>query len=169
MKAPVTSRTADPAHRAVVIGFGPTGRTVGRLLRDNGIAPTVIELNMDAVRALRQDGVDAIYGDATRPDTLNAAGVGRAGSLILGSAGMEHSTEVIRAARALNPRIRVMARASYLRDVPSLKAAGANTVYSGEGEVALAFIEDILATLGATPEQIDRERARAHDELSGGV
>jgi CPA2 family monovalent cation:H+ antiporter-2 len=50
-----------------------------------------------------------------------------------------------------------------------LKQAGANSVYSGEGEVALAFIEDILDSLGATPEQIDRERARAHDEFSGGV
>jgi CPA2 family monovalent cation:H+ antiporter-2 len=49
------------------------------------------------------------------------------------------------------------------------KQAGANSVYSGEGEVALAFIEDILDGLGATPEQIDRERARAHDELTGGV
>ena len=47
-----------------MIGFGPTGRTVVRLLRDNGVLPTVVELNMDAVRALRQDGVDAIYGDA---------------------------------------------------------------------------------------------------------
>ena len=45
----------DPSHRAVVIGFGPTGRTVVRLFRDNGIAPTVIELNMDAVRALREE------------------------------------------------------------------------------------------------------------------
>jgi CPA2 family monovalent cation:H+ antiporter-2 len=40
-------------------------------------------------------------------------------------------------------------------------------VYTGEGEVALAFIEDILDRLGATPEQIDRERARAHQELFG--
>jgi hypothetical protein len=70
-------------------------------------------------------------------------------------------------ARTLNPNVRVLARASYLRDVPSLRAAGANRVYSGEGEVALAFIEDILDSLGATPEQIDRERARAHAELSG--
>ena len=67
----------------------------------------------------------------------------------------------------LNPTIRVLARASYLRDVPALKEAGANSVYSGEGEVALAFIEDILDNLGATPEQIDRERARAHKELEG--
>jgi CPA2 family monovalent cation:H+ antiporter-2 len=160
-------RTADPNHRAVVIGFGPTGRTVVRLLRDNGIQPTVIDLNMDAVRALRQDGIDAIYGEATRPETLEAAGIAKAGSLILGSAGMANSTEVIRTARGLNPHIRVLARASYLREVPSLKGAGANTVYSGEAEVALAFIEDILDSLGATPEQIDRERARAHRELSG--
>ncbi len=48
-------RPADPDHRAVVIGYGPTGRTVVRLLRDNGIAPTVVDLNIDAVRELRAD------------------------------------------------------------------------------------------------------------------
>jgi CPA2 family monovalent cation:H+ antiporter-2 len=124
MKAPRTSRTDDPARRAVVIGHGPTGRTVVRLLRDNGISPTVIELNMDAVRALREEGTDAIYGDATRPETLEAAGIGKAGSLILGSAGMANSADVIRTARAINPHVKVLARASYLRDVPSLKAGG---------------------------------------------
>jgi CPA2 family monovalent cation:H+ antiporter-2 len=159
-------RIADPNHRAVVIGYGPTGRTVVRLLRDNGIQPTIVDLNIDVVRALRDEGLDAIYGDATRQDTLEAAGVGRAGSLILGSAGMASSADVIRMARELNPNIRVLARAAYLRDVPILKSAGANRVYSGEGEVALAFIEDILDTLGATPDQIDRERARAHRELT---
>jgi monovalent cation:H+ antiporter-2, CPA2 family len=166
LQAPRIQRAVDPDHRAVIIGFGPTGRAVVRLLRDNGIEPTVIELNMEAVRALREDGIDAIYGDATRPETLEAAGVARAASLILGSAGMANSTEVIRAARGLNPHVRVLARASYLRDVPALKEAGANSVYSGEAEVALAFIEDILDRIGATPEQIDRERARAHAELS---
>ena len=51
--ADADARGADPAHRAVVIGYGPTGRTVSRLLRDNGIEPTVVELNMDTVRELR--------------------------------------------------------------------------------------------------------------------
>ena len=159
--------TTDPRHRAVVIGYGPTGRTVVRLLRANGIVPTVVDLNMDTVRSLQQDGIDAIYGDATRPETLEAAGVARADSLILGSVGMADSSEVIRNARGLNPHVRVLARAPYLRDLASLTEAGANRVYSGEGEVALAFIEDILEDLGATAEQIDRERARAHRELSG--
>jgi monovalent cation:H+ antiporter-2, CPA2 family len=159
-------RRLDPDHRAVVVGYGPTGRTVVDLLRGNQIEPTVIELNIETVRLLRERDIDAVYGDATRLETLVAAGVPVAGSLILGSAGMVDGTEVIRAARELNPRLRVLARAAYLRDVRALKDAGADAVYSGEGEVALAFVEDILETLGATPEQIDRERARAHRELS---
>jgi CPA2 family monovalent cation:H+ antiporter-2 len=163
------ARHVDAAHRAVIVGGGPTGRTVLRLLRDNGVTPTVIELNMDAVRSLKQSGVDAIYGDATRRETMAAAGIAEAASLILGSAGMANTADVIRLAREMNPRIRVLARAGYLRDAAALEAAGADAVYSGEGEVALAFIEDILESLGATPEQIDRERARAHRELSGVV
>jgi CPA2 family monovalent cation:H+ antiporter-2 len=157
----------NPAQRAVVVGFGPTGRTVTRLLRDNGIESTVIELNMETVRNLREDGVEAIYGDATKRDTLEAAGVAGAGTLILTSAGMGNAAEVIRMARELNPTIRVLARAAYLRDLPQMHKAGADRVFTGEGEVALGLIETILQRLGATAEQIDRERERAHRELFG--
>ena len=160
------ARGTDPAHRAVVIGFGPTGRSVVRLLRDNDITPTVIDLNIETIRALKEQGIEAVYGDATRVDTLTAAGVEQAGSLILGSAGMADGPEVIRLARSLQPKIRVLARAAYLRDVAALRAAGATSVYSGEGEVALAFVADILDALGASPDQIDRERERARAELS---
>ncbi len=161
-----TARSRDAPHRAIIIGYGPTGRTVARLLKDNGIEPTVIEINIDTVRGLRDQGIDAVYGDATHPDTLTQARVANAGNLILTSAGMANSTETIRAAREQNPGIRVLSRASYLRDMPSLMQAGADSVYAGEGEVALAFVEDLLSRLGAPAEQIDRERARAHTELS---
>jgi monovalent cation:H+ antiporter-2, CPA2 family len=160
-------RAEHRAHRAVLIGYGPTGRTVARMLKENGIEPTVIELNIETVRELREQGIDAVYGDATRPETLEEAGIGAAGNLILTSAGMANSEDVIRAAREANPKVRVLARASYLRDLPALKRAGADTVFTGEGEVALAFVEEMLERLGATAEQIDRERDRAHDELFG--
>jgi K+:H+ antiporter len=158
---------ADPDHRAVVVGYGPTGRTVTRLLRDNGVQPAVIELNVDSVRQMRGQGIPAVYGDATRLETLEAAGVSSASTVILASAGMEHSEAVIHLARQLNPNIYVMARSSYLRDLESLKRAGAHSVFSGEGEVALAFVEALLRRLGATPDQIDRERARVHADLVG--
>jgi len=165
--ATVDASTMDPRNRAVVVGYGPTGRTVTRLLRENGIDPTVVELNMETVRALREEGIPAIYGDATQPGVLEAADVSGAGTLILTSAGMLASAEVIRIARGLNRTIRVLARVAYLRDLPGLRKAGADRVVTGEGEVALAMTEEILQRLGATPEQIDRERRRVHTELVG--
>jgi CPA2 family monovalent cation:H+ antiporter-2 len=161
------SRSTDKRRRAVVVGYGPTGRTVVRLLRDNGIEPTVIELNMDTVRQLRHDGIDAVYGDVTQRDILEGAGVANADTLILTSAGMGSASEVIRMAREMNPSIQVLARAQYLRDLPDLLKAGADRVFTGEGEVALSLTETILERLGATPEQIDRERDRAHRDLFG--
>jgi len=76
---------------------------VSRLLVENGITPTIVEMNLDTVRSLREAGLAAVYGDATRADVLQAAGVANADTLILTSAGMSHSEEVIRAARELNP------------------------------------------------------------------
>ena len=72
---------------------------------------------------------------------------------------------MIRVARELNPNLYVLSRTATLRDVPVLRKAGASGVFSGEGEVALALTEALLQRLGATPDQIDRERQRVHDEL----
>ncbi len=159
------SSSLNPRERAVVVGYGPTGRTVARLLRDNDISPTVIELNMDTVKALQQEGTSAVYGDARHLDTLITAGVRHADTLIVSGAD-SGASETIRNARELNPQLHVIARGAYLRDVGTLRDAGAGQVFSGEGEVALAMTEAVLRRLGATPEQIDRERARVHDELS---
>jgi CPA2 family monovalent cation:H+ antiporter-2 len=162
------SSSLDPQTRAIVIGYGPTGRTVTRLLRENGIAPTVIELNLDTVRELRQEGISAVYGDARHQDALVLAGLRHAETLIISGADTG-SAEIIRVARELNPRVHVFVRSAYLRDVPPLRSAGAEQVFAGEGEVALAMTEAVLRRLGATPDQIDRERDRVRAELFGGI
>jgi CPA2 family monovalent cation:H+ antiporter-2 len=158
------SSSLDPEGRAIVIGYGPTGRTVTRLLRENGIAPTVVDLNMDAVRQLRDEGISAIYGDARHHDTLIAAGLPHAGTLIVSGANTG-TPDIITGARGVNPRVHIFVRSHYLRDVPPLRDAGAEQVFAGEAEVAMAMTEAVLHRLGATPDQIDRERARIRSEL----
>jgi CPA2 family monovalent cation:H+ antiporter-2 len=155
----------DPRERAVVVGYGPVGQTVTRLLRENDLAPTVIDLNVDTVEKLNQDGARAVYGDATQREILVGAGVAKARTLILSAPKIEGTTEIIRIARELNPAIRVLARTTYLSENEELRKSGADDVFSGEGELALAFTEAVLEDLGATPEQIDRERDRVHEEL----
>lgn len=108
-----------------------------------------------------------MYGDASLHTTLSDAGVSRAGSLILGASGVRNCEQVIRLAREFNPTIRVLARSDYIHEIAGLRQAGASSVFSGEGEVALAFIEEVLRPLGATGEQIDRERDRFHRGILG--
>jgi CPA2 family monovalent cation:H+ antiporter-2 len=162
---PAATPRPDPSRQAIVVGYGPTGRTLTRLLRDNGFEPRVIEMNVNTVRELREQGVPAIYGDATHRDTLAQAGAAEADNLILTSSDMPDSREAIRHAKALNPRIHVLARAPYLQDLAALRQAGAEQVISAEGEVGLALTEIILHRLGATPDQIDRERDRVRSEF----
>jgi CPA2 family monovalent cation:H+ antiporter-2 len=128
----------------------------------------VVELNMDTVRELRQEGISAIYGDARHHDALVTAGVPHAGTLIVSGADTG-SPEIIREARQINPKVHTFVRSAYLRDVRPLKDAGAEQVFAGEGEVALAMTEAVLRRLGATPDQIDRERDRVRAELFGGI
>jgi len=158
------SSSLDPDSRAIVIGYGPTGRTVTRLLRENGISPTVVDLNMEHVRALRDGGVSAVHGDARYADTLVNAGLPHAGTLIVSGADTG-LPDVIKGAREINPNVHIFVRGNYLRDVLPLRSAGAEEVFAGEGEVAMAMTEAVLRRLGATPDQIDRERARVRSEL----
>jgi monovalent cation:H+ antiporter-2, CPA2 family len=155
----------DPRYRAVIVGYGPVGRTLVRLLQENSVEPVVIEMNLKTVQELRDARVKAVYGDASHTQTLQAAGIERSGTLFLSSSSIDTVEELIRLARELNPNIRVVARSAYLRERNILLKAGATEVFAGEGEVALALAEAVLRELGATAEQIDRERDRVRAEI----
>lgn len=152
---------------AVVVGYGPVGRSLVRMLMENGIEPHVVELNLDTVHRLREDGLHAVYGDAAHKATLLEAGARQAMALVLTSSSPQGAQEAIRVARELNPRIRVLVRANYLKELPGLRRVGADVVFASEGEVALTMTEFLLRQLGATEEQIDRERDRIREELFG--
>ena len=155
----------DPRLRVVVVGYGPIGRSLTALLRESGLVPTVIDLDHERVAELKRAGVDAVYGDASQRAILERAGAARSHTLVYTASTPPEA--VIRTARELHPGLVVMARTGYLRDVSAVAAAGASEVIPAEGEVALAIVERVLGRLGATPEQLDRARARVRAEMGG--
>jgi monovalent cation:H+ antiporter-2, CPA2 family len=157
-------KRTDAEHRAIVVGYGPVGRTLTRLLRENGIEPTVVELNHETVRALGHDGIQAVYGDASQREILERAGIRGAFGLVFAASG--DPEPVLRAAKELNPKIMILARITYVRQAAALRKAGAHTV-SAEGEVALGMTERLLRQLGATGDQLDRARDRVRSEIAG--
>ena len=131
-------------HRTILVGYGPVGQIVCRLLKERGHHVTIIDLNHETIRKLKAAGLTAIYGDILQAGTLETAGIATAGSLIL-SADIEDASELIRNARAMNPRVRILARCTHLRDTSRLKAAGADVVVAGEAEVGVALAEEVTA------------------------
>jgi CPA2 family monovalent cation:H+ antiporter-2 len=147
----------------IVVGYGPVGQQVVALLLENGLVPIVIELDVDAIRRLRERRIRAVYGDASQRAILEAAGLGQASGLVFAS--NAPAFETVKAATSLRPDLPILTRTTYLRDAPSLRAAGASVVVS-ELEVALSMTERLLERFGSTADQLDRARARVRDELA---
>jgi CPA2 family monovalent cation:H+ antiporter-2 len=153
--------------KAIIVGYGPVGQNVYALLSDQGVKPTVLELNIDTVRRLNQQGIRALYGDATQPDILREAGIHEALALVLTPPAPPEAADLIREARKMNPKIQVLVRSAYLSQVPTMRAAGADVIFSGEAEVSMAMTEWIMKRRGATPDELDAERRRIRRTLYG--
>jgi CPA2 family monovalent cation:H+ antiporter-2 len=145
-------------RRSILVGYGPVGRIVHRLLTDRGAEVTVVDLNLETIRRLRDDGVKAVYGDVLRRGTLDEAGIATASSLVL-SADVDEAAEIVRQARLHNPDLRVLARCAHLRDARALRRAGASVVAAGEAEVGVALAEAVTAA-----DALDPVRAAAQRE-----
>jgi monovalent cation:H+ antiporter-2, CPA2 family len=154
----------EEGDRVVVVGYGPVGRLITRVLRDHGLSPVVIDLNLDTVRSLKEAGIHALYGDASQREILERAGIDHARRFIL-SAPMDDAEAAIRLARSLNPGLQVMARSAYASGLGDLERAGA-AAFSSEIEVAVSMIGRLTRQLGASPEEADVARVRARAELS---
>jgi CPA2 family monovalent cation:H+ antiporter-2 len=154
--------TIDPG-RCILVGYGPVGRIVHRLLAERGAMVTVIDLNLETVRGLCAGGTSAVYGDVLRPGILEEAGIATAGSLIL-SADLDDAAEIVRQVRLVNPKLRVLARCAHLRDAPALRRAGADVVAAGEAEVGVALAEAVTAgdSLDPVAAASRRDAVRSH-------
>ncbi|HMJ05107.1 MAG TPA: cation:proton antiporter [Chthoniobacterales bacterium] len=157
-------RTEDPG--AIVVGYGPVGQTVTRLLTEFGINPTIIETNVAAVLEIQQRGQQALFGDASRPDILRASGLASAAYLVVTVPHAEISLRIIQAAREVAPVVRVLTRAAYINQHDAFAQAGAAIIRYDEAESAAALAEALLEDIDAPAERIGAVVRRIRKELS---
>jgi CPA2 family monovalent cation:H+ antiporter-2 len=156
----------DGAVDAVVVGHGPVGRTVVRILREFGLAPVVVDLNVDTVAFLERSGQAAVYGDASRAEVLRAAGLAQARYVVVTLPDLASRLPVVVAARDINPRATVLTRARYLAERSMLEEIGADAVAYEEAEAAVRLAELLLREVGADDARIDAEASAIRAELA---
>ena len=151
-----TSLAARTKPLAVIVGYGPVGRLVDALLRDAGLETAIVDMNIDTVRQLQSKGRIAIYGDASRREVLEQAGLRDAVHLVLSLPNSEERGSLVMLARELNPSVEITARTRYLAEREVLERAGATTVVSEEGESGIALARRVLERRGLAPQQIEK-------------
>ncbi len=159
---------SDDVHRIIVIGHGPCGEILTKVLRENNLEVVVIEMNIDTVKRLVAQGIPAIHGDARLRSIQIMSGIEKAKAIIVSSTSAP-ALEIVSMARSLNPEIRVMANTTYIRSARAMQLNGhsSDRVFAGEAEVALGMMTELLRGLGATEEQVQRERHETRARLIG--
>jgi CPA2 family monovalent cation:H+ antiporter-2 len=140
---------------AVVVGFGRVGQIVTRGLAALRIPYLVIEDERDKLGALRDAGVFAVYGDATRPSVLRDAGIERARLLVVASPDPIQTREIVDRARQLNAGIATMARIHGDDERRYLEGHGVGLAVGGEAEVGRALARHTLLEMGCDEPTVD--------------
>ncbi len=151
--------------KAVIVGYGPVGRTASRILNDFRIPLMIIDLNLDTVRSLVESGQAAIFGDASRQEILEAAGIKRADYLLVTIPDALARTAIVLNAKELNPRLHVFARARYLGERAWLDEIGATDICIEEAETAIGLAIQLLRAVGAEGARIQAEIRKIREEL----
>jgi CPA2 family monovalent cation:H+ antiporter-2 len=133
----------------VLVGFGRVGHLVAAALAENKQPFIVIEDQIEVVKALRADGIPALYGNAVAPGMMEAANIAAARWLLLAIPGALEAGQVIEHARKLNPHIEIVARAHSLAELAHLEKRGATHTIMGEREIAEGMASRVLSAAAA--------------------
>ena len=139
----------------IVCGYGRIGTRIVSELDQQGASWVVVDNNPDALARLETEERLHIAGDASSETVLRAAGIDRARCLICAVDSDEKAVYITLAARALNPKLYLIARAGQPESIRRLELAGSDRVISPYGmaghrmaELALRpSVVDVLDTL----------------------
>ena len=151
----IAAQTARYRDHVIVCGAGELGLSVSEILRHAGVAHLLLEADAQKVEAARAAGAPVFHGDASRPDTLLAAGLTHAHMVVLTFA---HAQQALRIAQAIAERrpaltlwvsCRITTAADAFRAMPNVR------VYQQSFAAAIGLAEQVMSTLGMSTELIE--------------
>ena len=150
---------AEEGTQAVIIGYGTNGSYLARALKNAEVSYSIIDLNGRAVREAKAAGEPIIYGDSTQREIQEKAGMHGAEIAAFAISDRGALRDSVRLARALNPEIFIVVRASRMSEVEELQECGADMVVTNELETTVKLLAVSLSHFHL-PNQVVREEVR---------
>ncbi|HWE41703.1 MAG TPA: cation:proton antiporter [Gemmatimonadaceae bacterium] len=156
--APLAVHAGAPlTDHVIIVGYGVNGRNLARVLGRCGIPFIVIELNPQVVRTERERGRSIIYGDASRPEVLEHAGVRSARVVVIAISDAAGTRGTVDVARRLNPHVHLIVRSRYVHEMDPLFALGTDEVIPEEFETSIEIFSRVLHRYLVPRDEIERQ------------
>jgi CPA2 family monovalent cation:H+ antiporter-2 len=132
----------------ILVGYGRVGGTIGDALARTNVPFVVLEQSRELFESLRDRGVPAIYGNASRRTVLEHAHPERARMIIVTAPDPFQARAVVERARQVNPAIKSVVRTHSEEERVYLETAGVDLAVMGERELARAMARYALEAVG---------------------
>lgn len=167
-KRSLTELDQQEDHKAEVIiaGFGRFGQIIGRILTASNIPFNALDKNPDHIEFLKNYGVKSYYGDATRIELLEAAGIREAKVLVVALVNTQASLEITRLVKKHFPHVNLIVRARDRAHAYQLAELGVENPIREIYESSLSAAMRTLTEIGYTQGQSQRaiNIFREHDQ-----
>jgi len=159
----------DSRARVVLIGFGPAGQTLSRLLKSLDVPYVAVDANPNSSLEARRRGEPVIFGDATRPQVLQHLRVGSARLVAVAISDPLATRRIVTRIRTMAPETPILARTRYVREVDQLSAAGADVVVAEEFEGSIELVARALESFDVPMGAIARFTEALREEGYGAI
>ena len=144
----------DNDGHVVIAGFGRVGQIVARILSAKRIPVTALDSNPEQVDFVRKFGAQIFYGDASRPEILEAAQTGKARAFVLAIDDIEASLRTARVVRRNYPDVPIYARARTRRHVHQLMDEGIKIIRRETFLASVDLTREVLRGLGLPEREV---------------
>ncbi|HZX33082.1 MAG TPA: monovalent cation:proton antiporter-2 (CPA2) family protein [Rhodocyclaceae bacterium] len=159
----IAAQTMGTEKHAIICGFGRSGQHLARFMGQEGVEWVALDLDPDRVREASAAGENVVFGDATRRESLSAAGLMRASVVVVAVADTQASEKILHHVHELRPELPVVVRTRDERDMGRLTKAGAAEVVPESLEASLMLASHALVLVGVP---LNRVLRRVRDARS---
>jgi len=144
----IAARSISRDKHIIICGYGRSGQSLAHVLEAEEVPFVALDLDADRVREAASAGESVVLGDATRRETLLAAGLHRASVLVITYDDTPSAVRLLKVARSLAPQLPVVVRTATDVDLERLRQAGATEVVPEVVEGSLMLASHALALAG---------------------
>jgi CPA2 family monovalent cation:H+ antiporter-2 len=146
----VAARAQALRGHVVVCGAGDLGLVLSQTLEQAGIAHLLLESDDEKAATARAAGAPVVYGDASRPDTLKAAGLSQARLVVVTFPNPQAASRIARAVHLHRPDLPVVVVCWREHEARGLEGLPNVHVYQASVAPALGLAEQVMR-LGGVP------------------